>query len=46
VGLAVAGNWLALAPARRRKLRANVGSETTFAQVAGDTRQRRGEGRL
>jgi drug/metabolite transporter (DMT)-like permease len=45
VAMAVVGNWLALAPARRRKLRASVGSETTFAQVAGDTRPRRGERR-
>jgi drug/metabolite transporter (DMT)-like permease len=46
VALAVAGNWLALAPSRRHVRRNQVGSETTFAQVAGDTRQRRGEGRL
>jgi hypothetical protein len=36
--LAVAGNLLALAPARRRKLRGKVGPETTFAEVAGDSR--------
>jgi drug/metabolite transporter (DMT)-like permease len=38
VVLAVAGNLLALAPARRRKLRGKVGPETTFAEVAGDSR--------
>ena len=46
VVLAVAGNWLALAPARRRKSRAKPASETTFAQVVGDSRRRGGESRL
>ncbi|HSU43261.1 MAG TPA: DMT family transporter, partial [Casimicrobiaceae bacterium] len=38
VVLAVAGNLLALAPARGRKLRAKVGSKTTFAEVVGESR--------
>lgn len=42
--LAVAGNWLALA--RRRTLHAKAGSETTFAQIAGDSRQRHRASRL